>query len=133
MMRILLAASLCLGIASPAKAQVVADTVVVSDSFHLTGPNVVRHRPIGLTKQRVLLVGVRLPNGGCHFVGHGPRVAGWSQWEEEVDYDTCRAIHGQGPGDGGPHLDLKHSFKDSLLLIKGDTAGTQAVRKTKKP
>ena len=129
MMRILLAASLCLGIASLAKAQVVADTVVVSDSFHLSGPHVFRHKAIGTTKQRVLIRGVRLPNGSCHYVGHGPLVAGWSQWEEEIDPDTCTSIHGQGPGDGGPHLDLKHGFKDSLLLIKGDTAGIQAVRK----
>ena len=131
-MRILSAAVLCLGISTVARSQLVADSVV-ADSLHLTGPHVVRYKAIGSTKHRVLIRGVRLPNGRCHYVAHGPQIAGWSQWEEEVDPDSCTSIHGQGPGDGGPHLDLHQLRKDSMLVKRRGIVDTQAIRRKEKP
>lgn len=130
-MRIFWAFLLCLGIPSVAESQLVADSVV-SDSLHLIGTHVVRYKAIGVTKQRVLIRGVRLPNGLCHYVAHGPLVAGWSQWEEEADTDTCTSIQGQGPGDGGPHLDLQRGRKDSMLVRRRDS-DTQEIRRKGKP
>jgi hypothetical protein len=133
MMRICWAVLLFVGVPSVARSQQLVDSVI-SDSFHLIGPNVVRHKPIGVTKQRVLLRGVRRPNGACRLGGKGPSVVGWSEWEEEFDPDTCTSIHGQGPGDGGPHLNLNRGkLRDTLLRSWADTADTQAVRRKKKP
>ena len=86
MTRVLWAALIWSIISVPARSQ-----EVVSDSFHLSGSHVVRHGPIvGVTEmQRVLIHGVRLPNGGCRYSGEGPGAAGWSEWEAEVDPDTC--------------------------------------------
>lgn len=130
-MRILWALLLCVGISPLARSQEVLDSIV-SDSFHLVGLHVVRHKSIGVTKQRILVRGVRLPNGHCSYQTRGPRVAGWSQWEEEVDYDTCTAIHAQGPGDGGPHVDPNRGH---LVVVpfkpRADTVDTQAVQKKK--
>ena len=144
MMRILRAVLLCACIPSLARSQEIARDSIVSDSFHLIGPSVVRHKSIGLREmQRVLVRGVRLPNGNCRYSGHGPHVAGWSQWEEEVDPDTCTAIHGQGPQMqtvGVPTSTTKHRDtvvrnSGSILLRSGvDTVDTQAVRRRpKKP
>ena len=146
-MRILWAALLCVGIPSLAGSQEVVSDSVVSDSFHLIGPLVVRHRSIGVREmQRILVRGVRLPNGNCRYHGKGPHVAGWSEWEEEVDPDTCTTIHGQGPqmqAGGVPRQTATTKQRDtivrnsgSVLLRSGvDTVDTQAVRrrKVKKP
>jgi hypothetical protein len=164
MMRIFCVVLICVGIPSLAKSQkAVHDSVVrelrrelarqsalrdsvVSDSFHLVGPNVVRYQWIGLTKQRVLIRGTRLADGRCRYEGTGPHVAGWSEWGEEVDPDSCTTIHGRGP-DSGPHRNPAANYRPTVLTpvdkiqrnsrtiflrSPADTADTLAGAKEKK-
>ena len=131
MMRILWALVFCVGIPSLTTSQAVLDSVV-SDTFHLSGLRVARHKPMGVTKRRIFLRGVPMPNGGCEFITYGPRVGGWSEWEEETDWDTCITIHGQGPGNGGPQPDSSHvHFR--VVPFSVNTADTQTVPRKKKP
>ena len=108
---------------------------VVSDTLHLVGNHVVRYKSMGFAQvERVLIRGVRTPNGGCEFRSFGPRRApNWSEWVEEYDTATCTQIRGQGPGDGGPHLTSSGKQREFFAKIPVDTGDTQAVRRRKKP
>jgi len=80
----------------PARSQ---EAQIVADTFHLSGPNVIRYQTMaGFTeRQRLLIVGAHT-GAGCGFHSRGPGRAGWMEWAVESDPDTCVELRARGPG-----------------------------------
>jgi len=67
----------------PARSQ---EAQIVADTFHLSGPNMIRYQTMaGFTEQqRVLIVGAHT-GAGCGFHSRGPGRSGWMEWIAESD------------------------------------------------